>query len=470
MTVIVRAATRADVEAICSSYRPIVNDTAISFEESAPDAAEIGRRMLTHPRLPWLVADDAGRVVGYAYASRHQRRAAYRWSAESSVYLDPEHRSRGIGRLLYECLIAEVRELGYVSLFAGVTLPNKASVALHEAVGFEALGVFRCGGYKYGAWHDVGWWRSSLRDPPVPPPEPHQWRPSEYRVNGTFEYRGLDRATLDREYSPSSCIRDLRPYLECYAERSAEARRRHRVRTDLRYGDRPEETLDFFPASQPAAPLHVFVHGGYWQELSKNESSFTAPAFLAAGAAFAAIGYGLAPAHRLEEITDMVRAALRWLIANAAVLGVDPRRIHVSGTSAGAHLVAMALLPKDIRGAVAGVTLLSGVYDLEPLVHTYVNDNLGLTRETARRNSPLHHLPARLPPVVLVRGGIETDGFIRQHEWMAAALRGRTTLVEVVSPARNHFDLPSELADPGTTLGRAVLTQMGLARTDGGMR
>lgn len=178
-SVIIRAATCADAEAICAIYRPIVNSTAISFEELAPDAAEITRRMLAHPRLPWLVADDAGRVVGYAYAARHRQRAAYRWSADSSVYLDPEHRSRGLGRLLYERLIAEVCELGYVSLFAGIALPNAASVALHEKVGFAALGVFRHVGYKYGCWYDVGWWQRSLRDLPVPPPEPREWEPSQ---------------------------------------------------------------------------------------------------------------------------------------------------------------------------------------------------------------------------------------------------------------------------------------------------
>ncbi|MGH3792560.1 MAG: alpha/beta hydrolase [Pseudonocardiaceae bacterium] len=286
-------------------------------------------------------------------------------------------------------------------------------------------------------------------------------------MTGTAGYRGLDKATLDREYSPSSCVRDLRPYLEWYAGGSAEARRCHRVLTGLRYGDRPAETLDFFPASQPAAPLHVFVHGGYWQELSKNESSFMAPGFLAVGAAFAAIGYGLAPAHRLDEIIDMVRTALRWLVGNAVALGADPRRIHVSGSSAGAHLVAMALLPGDVRDAVAGVTLLSGVYDLQPLVYTYINDNLGLTREAALRNSPLFHLPERVPPVVLARGGIETSEFIRQHEQMAVALAGRTTVVEVVSPTRDHFNLPCDLADPGTALGRAVLGQMRPARAEG---
>lgn len=176
---IVRAATLVDVAAIRSIYRPIVNDTAISFEESAPDTAEIGQRMLAAPRLPWLVADDAGCVVGYAYASPHRQRAAYRWSADCSIYLDPKHRSRGFGRLLYGRLIAEVRELGYVSLFAGIALPNDASVALHEAMGFEALGVFRHVGYKHGHWHDVGWWQKSLRDLPVPPSEPRPWRPVE---------------------------------------------------------------------------------------------------------------------------------------------------------------------------------------------------------------------------------------------------------------------------------------------------
>lgn len=175
----VRAATHADAEAICAIYRPIVNNTAISFEELAPDANEIGRRMLASPRLPWFVADCGERVLGYAYASPHRLRAAYRWSADCSIYLDPEHRSRGLGRLLYERLIAEVRDLGYVSLFAGIALPNEASVALHKAAGFESVGLFRRVGYKHGSWYDVEWWQRSLRDLPVSPSEPREWRPTE---------------------------------------------------------------------------------------------------------------------------------------------------------------------------------------------------------------------------------------------------------------------------------------------------
>ena len=160
----------------------MVTETAISFEEQPPTPDEIGRRMLARPRLPWLVADDGGRVAGYAYASAHRARPAYRWSAESSVYLDPAYQGQGLGRRLYQQLITEVRDLGYRTLFAGIALPNPASVGLHEALGFTPAGVFRDVGYKLGAWRDVGWWQRSL-DSTGPgtgsgadPAEPRAWR------------------------------------------------------------------------------------------------------------------------------------------------------------------------------------------------------------------------------------------------------------------------------------------------------
>jgi phosphinothricin acetyltransferase len=175
--VVIRPAAPQDAEAMSAIYAPVVATTAISFEESPPGPAEISRRILAVPRLPWLVAEDSGRVAGYAYASAHRQRAAYRWSADSSVYLDPEFRSRGLGRLLYERLIGEVAGLGYVSLFAGIALPNAASVGLHEALGFRPVGVFRNAGFKDGAWRDVGWWQRPLRDAPPAPDEPRAWQP-----------------------------------------------------------------------------------------------------------------------------------------------------------------------------------------------------------------------------------------------------------------------------------------------------
>ncbi len=172
----VRDATPADAGDIAAIYAPVVGKTAISFEETPPGPGEIARRMRAAPRLPWLIADDAGRVAGYAYASAHRARPAYRWSADCSVYLDPRYRSRGLGRLLYEQLITEVSDLGYVSLFAGIALPNVASVGLHEAMGFRPIGVFRNVGYKLGAWRDVGWWQLPLCEVPLSPNEPLSWR------------------------------------------------------------------------------------------------------------------------------------------------------------------------------------------------------------------------------------------------------------------------------------------------------
>ena len=116
-------------------------------------------------------------VLGYAYAAKHRDRAAYRWSVDVSVYIAERHRGQGIGRRLYEGLFADLADLGYVMAFAGITLPNPASVGLHEAVGFRPLGVFSSVGYKHGRWHDVGWWQRPLRDAPTEPEPPRAWSP-----------------------------------------------------------------------------------------------------------------------------------------------------------------------------------------------------------------------------------------------------------------------------------------------------
>lgn len=174
----IRPATPSDAAEIAAIYAAEVERCVASFEESPPDVAEMRARMLAEPRLPWLVAVDGDRIVGYAYASRHRSRAAYRWSADVSVYLHPEHQRRGVGRALYGRLIPEVRSLGYVSLFAGIALPNPGSVGLHEAMGFRPLGVYRRVGFKHGAWHDVGWWQLVPDRVPAAPAEPRRWTPA----------------------------------------------------------------------------------------------------------------------------------------------------------------------------------------------------------------------------------------------------------------------------------------------------
>jgi phosphinothricin acetyltransferase len=180
--VLVRDARREDAPTIAEIYRTYVEQSVASFEDVAPDAQTMAGRMLAEPRLPWLVAEDAaGRVLGYAYASRHRERAAYRWAVECSVYLRSQARGLGAGRLLYATLLPVLRDCGYRRAYAGIALPNPGSVGLHEAMGFVPVGVYRQVGHKLGAWHDVGWWQLCLVAPAAaadPPEEPRPWRPA----------------------------------------------------------------------------------------------------------------------------------------------------------------------------------------------------------------------------------------------------------------------------------------------------
>jgi arylformamidase len=270
-------------------------------------------------------------------------------------------------------------------------------------------------------------------------------------------YRDYDRPELDRQYSPSSLVPGLRVFLDSYARTSEAARTELPVRSALRYGPTPRETIDFFPAAGKSPPLLVFVHGGYWQELSKEDSAFPARDLVPAGVAFAALGYGLAPEHRLGDIVEQVARGLAWLTAHTAELGVG--RVHVAGHCAGAHLVASALAA-GVTGCASAI-LLSGVYDLEPLRLTYVNEPLGLDSAEAGRLSPIRHLPDRLPPLVVARGGAETEEFARQHAEFVAAARSRTpSLDDLVIGHRNHFDIPYDLGARATALGAAVFNRL----------
>jgi phosphinothricin acetyltransferase len=162
--IVIRLATAADAAPIANIYRPIVESTTISFETEPPGDDEMRRRIVeAAERYPWLVCDIDGFVAGYAYAGRHRARAAYQWSVDVSVYVDASRRRRGIGQGLYTSLLAMLAAQGFFNAFAGIALPNPASVALHESLGFEPIGIYRHVGFKLGAWHDVGWWQRPLR-------------------------------------------------------------------------------------------------------------------------------------------------------------------------------------------------------------------------------------------------------------------------------------------------------------------
>ncbi len=159
----IRSATPADADAICAIYNHYVLHTAVTFEEVAVEAAEMRQRIAEVQALfPWLVAEDEGRLMGYAYASRWRTRSAYRYSVESTVYLSPEAVGRGWGSRLYRELFAQLEAAGIHAVMGGITLPNPASVALHEKLGFRKVAHFEAVGWKEGKWLDVGYWQRVL--------------------------------------------------------------------------------------------------------------------------------------------------------------------------------------------------------------------------------------------------------------------------------------------------------------------
>lgn len=175
----IRAVTVHDAPAIHAIYAPYVRDTVISFELSPPTVEEMVARInKTVSKYPWLVYETSATseqpttIAGYAYASAHRERAAYQWSVDVSVYVAPQYHRRNIGRGLYTALMPLLVAQGYVNAYAGIALPNAASVGVHEAVGFIPLGIYRQVGYKLGAWHDVGWWSLRLCEPARAPQPP----------------------------------------------------------------------------------------------------------------------------------------------------------------------------------------------------------------------------------------------------------------------------------------------------------
>ena len=173
MAAIIRLARESDAERMLAIYAPVVRDTAISFELEPPTEDDFrGRIRSTLQHTPWLACGDDEDILGYAYAGRFRPRAAYQWSVEVSVYVAPDRQGRGVGRALYTSLFECLRLQGYHNAYAGIALPNPASIALHERFGFEAIGAYRSVGYKHGRWHDVGWWQLTIQElgsPPAPP-------------------------------------------------------------------------------------------------------------------------------------------------------------------------------------------------------------------------------------------------------------------------------------------------------------
>lgn len=261
-----------------------------------------------------------------------------------------------------------------------------------------------------------------------------------------------DQETLDREYSPSHLVDSLDDYLAAYAQRSAIARDQLSGRSEigLKYGPDARHRLDYFRTGRTNAPLVVFFHGGFWSALDESSFSFPAPAFLDAGVNYASVTYRLAPDASLTDIVGDARLAFVWLQAHATDLGFNPEKILVAGHSAGAHLAGMVMTAEcDLKGAL----LISGVYDLEPVCMSYVNDTVHMQAEEAAANSPHFKLPVAACATHIAVGSNETNEFKRQSALLHTAWeRSLPRCTSREYEGRDHFDIVFDLTDPSSTL------------------
>ena len=274
---------------------------------------------------------------------------------------------------------------------------------------------------------------------------------------------------IDAAYNPVSTVDDPDAMFRAWFARSAATAAELPCRLGVKYGPTRAEYCDVFPAGD-GAPIHVFVHGGYWRRFSARDHDFVARPLVAAGITTVVMNYALCPSVTLDEIVRQTRASIAWAFAHAAEFGADPGRLTISGHSAGGHLVAMAAatdwaddydLPADV---VKGVAAISGVFDLGFVPYSYLQPKVQASWGQVERLSPQRHLPSAAPPLVVAVGGDEPAEFRRQSRDYHAALTAAGLASSYLEPAgKNHLTVLEELERPESALSMAIVR---LARGD----
>lgn len=284
-------------------------------------------------------------------------------------------------------------------------------------------------------------------------------------------YKGFRKEEMDFQFNPRVAVPDYPRLAEERSKASLRVRKTLKSWLDVPYGKSPRQVVDIFPTDEQRAPVLVYIHGGYWRGGSKDDNCHFVDAFVEAGATVVLMEYDLCPSVTVTEIVRQARSAIAWVYKNISTYRGDPSRLYVAGLSAGGHLVAMALahdwekedLPRHIiKGAVA----ISGVYDLDAVLHIDVNEEIRLTPETARENSPFLHPPSPHTPLIVAVGGDEPRGWKQMSEDFFKLCKGRGVECEYLEvPDANHFSLSALLAQPESLPARAILSQMGLLPT-----
>ena len=282
-------------------------------------------------------------------------------------------------------------------------------------------------------------------------------------------YKNYDQPALDSQYNNRARVPEFEQIMQQWERDSDALRQRVSFQADSAYGAHPREILDIFPASHPGAPVHAFIHGGYWRSLDKELFHFIAAEFMRRDITYVAISYPLAPQATMDEIVASCRQAIIWLFRNIARYNGDPHRIHISGHSAGGHLVAMLMatnwpalaadLPSDpIKSGCA----ISGLFNLMPIQLCYVNEDLRMDEAVARYNSPVLLSPSCRSPLLVTVGGAESEEYLAQSQDLADAWSAQISVTSLIVPEANHFSILDHLVHPTAPLHRAVLAQIGL--------
>ncbi len=273
------------------------------------------------------------------------------------------------------------------------------------------------------------------------------------------DWANLDREALGLAFNNAAAVPESADIVAGWEERSQAIRAAGGHALDLVYGPNPRNRIDLIRAPGARNTL-VFVHGGYWQLRAKELFAFAAAGPLAHGINLALVGYTLAPDATLEQMTEEIRTARDFLERELPRHGLDAGAIWLCGWSAGAHLAAMVLGEADVRGAI----LISGIYELEPIRHTWINDALGLDAARAARNSPARHVPPSTPPVAVVAGSAELPLMRAQsRDYAAALIRGQLPCHYEEIAGANHFTIMEEMARPDGRLCRLIAEMVGSA-------
>jgi arylformamidase len=289
-------------------------------------------------------------------------------------------------------------------------------------------------------------------------------------------YKGFRKEEMEFHFDPRSATPDHERWAEERRKASMKVRATLKSRLNVPYGSSARQVMDIFPADKPGAPVFVHIHGGYWRGGSKDDNCHFAELFVQAGATVVLVEYDLCPAVTVTEIVRQARAAIAWVYRNISNYGGDPSKLYVSGLSAGGHLVVMALghdWEKEgfPRRLIKGAFAISGVYDLDAVLHVGVNQEIRLTPETALENSPFLHPPLPHTPLVFVVGAAEPRGWKQMSEDLFRLCKTRGVECEYLEiPGAHHYALSSHMADPTSPLSHAIFRQMGLPRSETGNR